>query len=477
LEANSYPYQVIDFICRDKNNYLTDDELLAVTETFIGEETQVIGFSSTFFGDMYGNFLPANITGAMAEIRKLHPGIKFVLGGNNAENLHPGITSKFDAVVIGLAEDVMLGLMRWYDGQGPEPKSRRPVLHKTSFYYSDDVEQTEFSIQTCEHRWHDKDHILPGEVLPLEVSRGCIFHCRFCQYPLLGRSKYDYTRGMANLRDELMDNYQRWGTTNYYLLDDTFNDTPTKVKAFHEMVMSLPFRIRWCGYIRADLLHRFPETISMIKESGCRGAFFGIESFGKEAALSVGKGWSATHAREFLPDLVHKHWNDEVTVHISLIAGLPGDTLESMHETVDWLHANELYGWDYKPLWILKHQDRRIFSSTFAKEADKHGYTWPYPNNNVEWVNESSGWSLTTAMSASKEVNRRKVRDKHTHVWSEISYPTLGYPEQYTYKTPIIDIDQQRLKRKSYLWHQAYLSSLQGDVGARDRYLQEMKDT
>ena len=40
-------------------------------------------------------------------------------------------------------------------------------------------------------RFEKNDFILPGESLPLELSRGCIFKCRFCQYPNIGKDKDD----------------------------------------------------------------------------------------------------------------------------------------------------------------------------------------------------------------------------------------------------------------------------------------------
>lgn len=461
LESHGYPYQVIDFVWRSRTEYIPAERLVAITKPYIGKRTRAIGFSSTFFGATHGNAIPSNVSEAIGLLRQQHPGLKFILGGNNAENISPDVTKLFDAVVIGLAEDIMLELMRWYDGAGPEPRYRRPIQHKTRFYYADDAEPV-FDIRDSKHQWQDKDHIMPGEVLPLEISRGCIFHCRFCQYPLLGRSKYDYTRNMEHIRQELIYNHQNWKTDSYFLLDDTFNDTPIKVRAFHDMVKSLPFRIQWTSYIRADLLHRFPETIPLIRDAGCRGAFFGIESFGKQAALHVGKGWSASHAQEFLPHLIHDLWQDQVSTHISLIAGLPGDTPESLHATVDWLHANDLHGWNFHPLWVMKHSETKTFSSTFAKEAESHGYEFPNPDLPFQWVNQASGWTRESAWKMAEELNARKDPEKHTlDIWNEISLGTLGYDPAQTLHMPVSRIPELELWMRSNLWLHNYMRSLE----------------
>jgi len=454
LEQKGYTYQVIDFIMQGEYAHITSDRLVELTEKFITADTLTIGFSSTFF--IAGN-IPLFILNAMQEIRQRHPGIKFVLGGNMAENIQPVYTELFDAVIIGLGEDVMLELMDWYSGKGKEPRRRIIPTTRAKYYYGDDAEK-QFDIQSNTHRWADKDCILPAEVLPIEISRGCIFRCRFCQYPLLGRDKHDYTRNMEHIRNELVDNYGRFGATNYYLLDDTFNDTVTKVEAFADMTATLPFKMQWVGYVRADLLHRFPETIGMIKESGIKGAFFGIETFGREAALAVGKGWSATHAQEFLPKLIHEHWDDQVATHISMIAGLPGDTVESLNQSIDWFHANNIHSWDFKPLWILQHQNQKIFSSVFSREAPVYGYTWPNSQEPAVWHNTKTGWSYKLAEQVAAQLNSRKTPQHRNDVWTDMSLGTIGIDAHLQPKEQVKKVvPGQSIIR----WYNDYFSRLQ----------------
>lgn len=456
LEQQGYTYQVIDFIQQGANTHIGTDRLVELTEKFIDADTLAIGFSSTFF--IYGRDVPVFVLDAMRTIRSRHPNIKFVLGGNMAENITADITERFDAVVIGLGEDIMLDLLNWYAGTGPEPRRRVIPTTRARYYYGDDANRR-FDIQTNAHVWADKDCILPAEVLPIEVSRGCIFRCRFCQYPLLGRSKHDYTRSMDCIQNELINNYERWGVTNYYLLDDTFNDTVTKVEAWANMTARLPFRIRWVSYIRADLLHRFPETIAMIRDSGIQGAFFGIESFGREAALSVGKGWSASHAQEFLPELIHEHWDDQIAVHISMIAGLPGDTKQSLNATVDWFHDNHIHSWDFKPLWILQHQDQKIFSSVFSREAAAYGYTWPDSQAPANWVNPKTGWTYSLAETVATQLNSRKTALHQNDIWLDMSLKTIGIADAHL--RPSTATDRAVAVRNTQQWYLDYFDRLQ----------------
>ena len=464
LEENGYEYQVIDFTVSGPTKMMTVQEVVNFTEQFITPKTKVIGLSSTFFyipgSQRNSSNFPDNLIEAMEIVRTKYPYLKFVLGGNKAETYGTEITNLFDAIVVGLAEDVMLELMHYYAGTGPEPVARRILPHKTKFYYSDDVVDKKFNIQHSRHRWNQKDCIIPGESLPLEVSRGCIFKCKFCQYPLLGRSKYDYTRSPECLKDELINNYEKWGTTNYYILDDTFNDTVQKIKDFRDMTLTLPFKIKYSTYLRADLLQRFPETIPWLKESGLVGAHFGLETMHPEASKAIGKGWSGTKAKEFLPWLIHEAWNDEVAIHMSLISGLPGETTESLIETANWLNDNNFISWNFKPLGITK-SDTRIFNSEFSKEAEEWGFTWPDPKEPYNWVNEKYDWDWNSAREWAKKANA--VRDsgfKRYDSWSFMSLLTVGYQLEDIFNVPKTRFDKSVLIRKRNLWLYAYKKRL-----------------
>lgn len=464
LEENGYEYQVIDFTVSGPGKMMAAHEVVEFTEQFISHKTKVIGLSSTFFyvpGSKRntGNF-PHNLIEAMAVIKSRHPHIKFVLGGNKAETYGPEITVLFNAIVVGLAEDVMLELMDYYAGIGSEPMSRRLLPHKAKFYYADDVIDKKFDIQHSRHKWSQKDCVIPGESLPLEVSRGCIFKCKFCQYPLLGRSKYDYTRSPECIREELVDNYEKWGTTNYYILDDTFNDTVQKIKDFRDMTLTLPFKIQYSTYLRADLLQRFPETIPWLKESGLIGAHFGLETMHPEASKAIGKAWSGTKAREFLPWLIHEAWNDEVAVHMSLISGLPGETKESLIETANWLNDNNFISWNFKPLGITK-SDNRVFNSEFSKEAEEWGFVWPNPKEPYNWVNEKYGWDWESSKEWAKKANEvRNSKFKRYDSWSFMSLLTVGYSLQDLFSIPKTRFDKYVLIRKRNIWLYAYKKRL-----------------
>lgn len=463
LEKHGYSYQVIDFIINGRTNYYTVDELVEITEQFIDDDTKVVGISSTFLYNYVANTnkyengsLPPLLHDALVIIKEKHPQVKFVLGGNTAESFSTETTKLFDGIVVGLAEDIMLELMQFYDNKRDEPKFRRPLPHKTKFYYADDVQNKIFDIQLGDHTWYEKDCIVPGEALPLEISRGCIFKCRFCHYPLLGRSKFDYTRNMECIRQEIIENYNKWGTTCYYLLDDTFNDTPQKVKDFRDMSLSLPFKINFVCYLRLDLLERFPETIHWLKEAGLFGTQFGIESMHPAASKHIGKGFNGTpKAKEFLVKLMNEYWNNEVLILTSMIAGVPEETEESLLESANWLIDNNVTHWRFEPLRISKYENSKVFVSEWSKNSENWGFVWP--ENSTDWINTKYDWTYKKADEWATKLNGLKdTSNFKTHIWLAPMLVTVGNDVQTIINKTVRELKMPKQRVAGDKWIATY---------------------
>ena len=187
-------------------------------------------------------------------------------------------------------------------------------------------------------RYEDRDFIQPQESLTLEFSRGCKFACKFCSYNVIG-VKGDYTRDMPSLYRELMDNYDRFGTTSYAIADETVNDSVEKLKRIATEVKKLPFKPDMTGYIRGDLIAARPDDRVYLEEMGLWSHYYGIESLNHKAAKSIGKGMHPDKLKQGLLD-VRDYFKQSDTGRyrntFSLIAGLPHETEETFLEGVRW---------------------------------------------------------------------------------------------------------------------------------------------
>jgi hypothetical protein len=452
LRKHSYDCQVIDFVHK-----LTYNELFNFTKKFITDKTICIGLSSTFWAeDKLGrlrntNEIPLALKKVMLMIKDEYPNIKFVLGGSQADNQSSETIKLFDLVVSGAGEDVLLEYLN------DVRKNKKFVFSFETKYgtpYRTGSLNNKFNIQENDHIFLEQDCIIEGETLPIEISRGCIFKCSYCQYPYIGKKKLDYVRHIDYIKNELEHNHKNFKTKNYYVIDDTFNDTPDKMNMWFECVESLDFDIEYTTYMRADLLSRNEYQIEKFKESGLASVFFGIESFHPIASKIVGKGWSGKEGKTFLTEL-KRQWKNDVTIHLSLIVGFPHETQSDYEETQAWCNANNIDSWTWQSLYINTAQ--RLFSSEFDRTPEKFGYT----------IRPDGGWnndfySSESALSVAQNLlkGRNRLGTQKVTTWKMLYWMSMGFDSYFLKNTFEKDIKTELLKMKEHHFLKTYKEKL-----------------
>lgn len=278
-----------------------------------------------------------------------------------------------------------------------------------------------YDITTCDFKWHEQDFIQPNETLPLETSRGCIFKCKFCSFENLGKRPGTLIRDMSLVRDELIENYERWGVTRYQLLDDTFNDDMIKVEQWTRMSQSLPFKLEYTAHLRGDLVQRHADSAAMLLESGLRGCHLGVETLDKKASRAISKPWSGTNAREWIPEIQQTIWRD-VNITVNLVLGLPYETLKSMHDGFQWAYKNKL-GTVFYSYYV---------SPDITKDTNSH-IELNYEKYGIKFTD--SGWATDITNSIETErlrdyFNLKIARATAADSWDTNVFIGLGYTRE-----------------------------------------------
>jgi radical SAM superfamily enzyme YgiQ (UPF0313 family) len=415
LRQHDISVQVIDF-----TDSFTSEELIQAVEKFIGTNTKIVGVSSTFYQKEVNqpelkdnkNYnrgtigqLPNNIVDTISHVKKTYLKIKTVIGGGNSNNFIGD--ALFDAVVHGYAEQVFLDYCI--------KKSIYPKIGSTSIVDGDSVK---FDIENLNHTWSENDCILPNETLPIEISRGCIFKCKFCGYPLNGKKKFDYLRSPDMIVDELVSNYEKYGTTNYLFADDTFNDSTYKLEKLHDKITQLPFKINFTTYLRLDLLHSHREQLTLLKELGLKSAFFGIESLNNQTSKFIGKGMDSSKVRDFLLELKNDIWKDDISMLCTFIVGLPYEDIASTDRSFEWVQ-NAGINSAWAPLSI---NTTHRYKSDIAINYEKYGYTL-LDVDKGNWRNEIM--SSDDAKLAANRYNTISIPNNYITSW--IMFGLLSY--------------------------------------------------
>jgi len=227
-------------------------------------------------------------------------------------------------------------------------------------------------------KYEDRDYIQPDEILSIELSRGCRFQCKFCSFSVLG-VKGDYTRCEESVYQELLENYERWGTTVYTLTDETVNDYTEKLEKFAKVIGRLPFKPHLQGFIRGDLMAHRPQDWGPMWDMGLWSHFYGIETLNDQAGKYVGKGMKSERIKEGL--IAAREWFQHsdrglYKSTIAFILGLPHETPETFIDGIRWMQENmPRQSVLFSPLMITQNETRNMMTnpSIFEKTALSSG--------------------------------------------------------------------------------------------------------
>jgi radical SAM superfamily enzyme YgiQ (UPF0313 family) len=409
--------QVIDF-----TDHFSFDELTNAIQKFVGSNTLAIGVSTSFYSGStkkkyisadrsFDSIIPDTVRSCLVAVKQQFKNIKLLAGG--AQSYQVQSDDLFDAVFHGYSEQSVLEyLISLKTGK----KRLWPVQGQTDIING---ATAHFDIQTLAHTWSKHDCILPQETLPIEISRGCIFKCKFCSYPLNGKKKFDYLRSAELIKEELETNYRLYGTTNYYFTDDTFNDSTYKLEQLHKAITSLPFKIKFVTYLRLDLLYRHQEQIKLLYEMGLGSAFFGIETLNWQTGKAIGKGMNPQKIKEFLVELHDVKWKKEIPITCSFIIGLPHETIESVQATHKWCESAPIND-VWFPLFI---RSDTHYKSEFDINFSQYGYKI---DQNEEWYNDN--FKYAEALALAEEYNQTGMyHNKFPSTWFLFSLLSYGY--------------------------------------------------
>jgi len=382
LRQHGYTVQVVDNFC--KYSFVKTQKIL---NKFITNDTLWIGFSTTFTPavekqDSNNRRRPKrqnddtsiervlgrkDIEQVIQYAKDLNPNLKVVVGGANARLLKQD--PNLDHVILGQGETSTVAITNSIKNNEPIKK----ILSETDFPYEG------FTTSTIEYQ--PQDIIFPGEHLSIEFSRGCIFKCKFCNYPLLGKKLWDFVKSPKLIAQEIQRNYDLFSTQGYMIADDTVNDSVEKVEALHKELTQLPFKLTLSAYARVDLIIAHPHTLDLMYEMGFRSLFFGVESFNYETAKAIGKGMPPEKIKQGLIDIKARY--PDILITLAIIFGLPHETRETMEEAIEYFKTCPADNITVSPYFINP-------ESTIGQNPSTYGYV---VNGPKDWTNEYTSWA------------------------------------------------------------------------------------
>jgi radical SAM superfamily enzyme YgiQ (UPF0313 family) len=236
-------------------------------------------------------------------------------------------------------------------------------------------------------------------MIQIMSARGCPSQCVFCNVPQTFMSRSFRMRSAANLVDEM-----RWIKENMpeikeiFIEDDTMTVNKDRILEICRLIKERGLKVVWSANARTDIPR---DVLKEMKEAGCRMLIVGYESGNQQILNNVKKGITIEQAEKFTKDA------KEVGIKIfgCFMIGLPGDTRETIRETIDW--AKRL-----KPDMIQIEQIVPFPGTEFYDWAKQNGYL--KSEDPDAWLDETGqlGYLIDYPDLPSEEL--RKMRDKLT---------------------------------------------------------------
>jgi len=164
--------------------------------------------------------------------------------------------------------------------------------------------------------------------ISIYTGRGCKSRCTFCLWPqTVGGHRYR-TRSVGHVIEEIA-----WAkkafpqVKEFFFDDDTFTDDLPRAEAIASELGKLG--VTWSCNAKANVPR---ESLKVLKEGGLRLLLVGYESGNQQILHNIKKGMRVEVAERFTKDC----HDLGITIHGTFIVGLPGETRETLEETVRW---------------------------------------------------------------------------------------------------------------------------------------------
>ena len=160
-------------------------------------------------------------------------------------------------------------------------------------------------------------------------SRGCPGMCTYCSSPPFYGNKVRMRSAEKMLEDVRIIISQ--GYKEIFFRDENFTSSKKRVMKFCQGIIDQKLDITWIVSSRADYFDK--EMIEKMKEANCHMVRIGVETGSPKLLENVKKEVTIDQVRQVFK------WTHEVGMgtHAHLMIGMPGETLETIQETIDFV--------------------------------------------------------------------------------------------------------------------------------------------
>jgi radical SAM superfamily enzyme YgiQ (UPF0313 family) len=168
-----------------------------------------------------------------------------------------------------------------------------------------------------------------GPVATIAASRGCPFHCKFCDTSTFGAKVRYYSPKKVF---EMMQFLQKtWGVRHVMFVDDLFLASRQRTTELCSLIIENNFKMTWTCDARVDTVK--PDLLDLMKRAGCWQISFGLETGSDEMLRRMDKSARVEKSEKAV------NWSAEAGIRVKglFMLGYPGETRETIQMTKDFV--------------------------------------------------------------------------------------------------------------------------------------------
>jgi len=278
------------------------------------------------------------------KIKELDAEIKIVIGGIHISSL-PDDVMKEDVFDFGIIGEGEISFYKLSDAilNGKDYKKIKGLMYKNSskvvnngegeiIMNLDDIPRYAYDLIPVEKYRATPAVSIEKKSITMYTRRGCPFNCIYCASSVISKK----TRALSAKRvfDDIVWAKEKYGIKEIIFWDDSFTMDRQRIIDLCNLIIEHNLDIIWTIETRADLIDE--ELLKIMKNAGLWCIFFGVESGNDKVLKIVKKG----ETKETIRKAFNMCYKLGIATRASFILGLPGDTEETMQDTINF--AKEL---------------------------------------------------------------------------------------------------------------------------------------
>ncbi len=278
------------------------------------------------------------------EIKKKLPGVIIIVGGPHISSMGPETLARFpefDFAVNGEGEKTLIDLLsaietgsKISEVPGILYRDKSLVQQTAGKAINRNLDELPFPawdlLENFPNAYKPAIYDFPrGPVATIAASRGCPFHCKFCDTSTFGARVRHYSP--AKVFEMMKHLHDTYGVRHIMFVDDLFLASKIRVTELCNMILEDGLKMTWTCTARVDTVK--PGVLDLMQKAGCWEISFGLETGSNDLLKKMDKAAEVEKSEQAI------NWTSSAGIRTKglFMLGFPGEDEGTIDQTKDFI--------------------------------------------------------------------------------------------------------------------------------------------